>query len=163
MASSIYKSFLSSPKATMRLISYYPPYLFSGISVIDFNDDFTKITSRLKSSFWNKNYVGTHFGGSLYAMCDPFYMFILLQHLGKDHIVWDRSAEISFEKAISRPVTATFSIPLEQIESLRQEALKEFKIEPIFETSIIDNEGSIVAKVKKKVYVRRKDAKERFS
>lgn len=156
------KRFPLSPKTTIQLISYYPPYLLSGISVVDYDEDLTRITSQLKSSFWNRNYVGTHFGGSLYAMCDPFYMFILLKHLGKDHIIWDRAAEISFEKAITGPVRATFSISPEELSNLREQALQNFKVEPLFNTAVVDEKGEVVARVMKKLYIRRKDAKERF-
>ena len=48
--------------------------------------------------FWNKNYVGTHFGGSLYTMCDPFFMLILVNNLGSGYIVWDKAATIRFKK-----------------------------------------------------------------
>ena len=73
-----------SLKKNIRLINLYPPYLGSGISIKAVNEDFTKISVQLKMHWYNRNAVGTHFGGSLYSMCDPFYMFILMEHLGKD-------------------------------------------------------------------------------
>ena len=153
---------LLTPRQTLRLINLWPPYLFSGISVVSVNKDITEIVVRKKTNFLNQNYFGTHFGGSLYAMCDPFFVFILLQFLRKDHIVWDIGAEIEFVKAIRKPVTATFRISHEQVDDIRQQCLENFKVEPYFSTEIVDKEGVVVARVKKKVYVRRKDAKERF-
>ena len=78
-----------SPKRLMKLLSFSPPYLFAGISIVEVNDDFTKIVVQMKQRPWNTNYVGSHFGGSLYSMCDPFYMFILLHHL-PGHTIWDK-------------------------------------------------------------------------
>jgi len=36
----------------------------------------------------DENYVGTIFGGSMYAAVDPVYMLMLIMNLGKDYIVW---------------------------------------------------------------------------
>src|SRR3954468_16500365 len=109
-----------SLKKNLRRINFYPPYLGSGISVKSANDDFTKITVQMKMHWYNRNFVGTHFGGSLYSMCDPFYMFILLENLGKDYIVWDRSASIDFKKPGLKTVTAIFEIPKERIGEIKK-------------------------------------------
>nr|HAD52477.1 tetrameric acyl-CoA thioesterase [Algoriphagus sp.] len=76
----------------IKKINWYPPYLFSGIKVVDYNEEFTYFKTQLKLTWWNRNLVGTAFGGSLYAMCDPFFMFILMINLGRDYIVWDKTA-----------------------------------------------------------------------
>ena len=146
----------------MKLIGFWPPYFFSGISVEKVNDDFTSITTKMKQYWFNTNYVGTHFGGSLYSMCDPFYMFILLHHLGKDHIVWDKTSYIDFIKPGKRIVRSTFSVSLDEIEKLRKKALEEFSFNAEFQTDIRDESGEVVAKVKKLLYIRRKDAKKRI-
>ena len=152
-----------SPKHIIKLISYWPPYLFSGIKVIGCNNEVSEISVRLKSYPWNKNYFGTHFGGSLYAMCDPFFVFILAQKLGKDHIIWDKAAEIEFLKATNKPVFAHFKIPSDEVEKIREGALKSFKVEPKFFLTITDQSRTEIARVEKTLYVRRKDAKERFA
>lgn len=154
---------LFTPATTLKIIWLWPPYLSSGISVKTVNSDVTEVVVQKKTNFWNQNYFGTHFGGSLFAMCDPFYVFILMQHLGKDHRVWDIGSEIEFVKATSKPVFAKFSISHEQVEKLKAEALLSFKIEPEFSTQIEDAEGNVIAKIKKKIYIRRKDAKTRFA
>ncbi len=151
-----------TPKKLVKWLGLWPPYFFSGISVKEINPEFTRITSQLKQHFYSTNYVGTHFGGSLYSMCDPFYMFILLEHLSKDHIVWDQSAQIEFVRPGNGTVTATFEIPINEIEKIREQALNNFKVTPTFETTVVDSKGQVVAKIKKGLYVRRKDAKQRF-
>ena len=78
----------------MRL---YPPYLGAGIRVTHVSHDFREIDVRMGLHWWNRNYVGTHFGGSLYSMIDPFLMLMFLENLGRDYVVWDKAATIRFK------------------------------------------------------------------
>lgn len=152
-----------SPRTVLRIISYWPPYLASGIRVVEVADDTSSVTVSLKARPWNRNYYGTHFGGSLYSMCDPFFVFLLAQQLGEDHVVWDKAAEIEFVKAVSEPVFATFSVDPTHIGEIRQTAREQFSVEPKLAADIVTAAGSVVARVRKTLYVRRKDAKERFA
>jgi len=152
-----------SPRTVLRVISYWPPYLASGIKVVDVADDLSRVTVSLRVRPWNKNYFGTHFGGSLYAMCDPFFVFLLVQQLGSDHIVWDKAAEIEFVKAVREPVFATFAVEPALVDEIRRAALERFSVEPELATEIVTASGEVVARVRKTLYVRRKDAKERFA
>ena len=151
-----------TPQLVVKLIGLWPPYLASRISVESVNSDMTEIVVQMKQSFFNTNYVGTHFGGSLYSMCDPFYMFILLHHLKKDHIVWDQDAKIEFLKPGKGTVKAQFKVTKEIIEEIKSQTLNTFSIKRSFECNVVDAEGNIVAKVQKGLYIRRKDAKTRF-
>ena len=151
-----------SPRTILKFIKYWPPYWGARVSVESIDKDFHQIRVKMPLTFMNTNYVGCHFGGSLYSMCDPFFMFILLHHLGKEHVVWDQSAKIDFIKPGKETVYADFFISEETIEELRHQALESFSIKPIFHTQVIDSSGEIVANVEKQLYIRRKDAKERF-
>ncbi|MCS6983808.1 MAG: DUF4442 domain-containing protein [Leptospiraceae bacterium] len=105
----------------------------------------------------NTNYVGTHFGGSLYAMCDPFFMFLLMEHLGPDYIVWDQRASIDFLKPARARVKATFHIPPQRIADIQQNLTKKRKSHEVFSCDIIEeSNGRIVAHVEKVLYVRRR-------
>lgn len=64
------------------MINLYPPYLGAGIRIARISNDYRDLLVRMKLRFYNRNYVETHFGGSLYAMIDPFYMLMLMQVLG---------------------------------------------------------------------------------
>lgn len=105
---------------------------------------------------WNANYVGTHFGGSLYAMCDPFFMLILIEQLGREYVVWDKAATIRFRRPGTGTVRATFHIPEERIAEIRAAAGRDGKVEPTFRVDVINEKGEVVADVEKLVYVRRK-------
>ena len=137
-------------------INYWGPFVGAGIKVIDANPEMTKITVELKETWFNRNIVGVHFGGSLYAMCDPFFMGILLHHLGRDFVIWDKQATIRFKPPGKGRVRAIFEISAHDIERIRQEALTQDKTEPVFKTTIRDVEDKIVAEVEKTVYVKRK-------
>ena len=151
-----------SPRTVLKIISWWPPYLASGIKVVHVADDLSSVTVRLRIRPWNRNYFGTHFGGSLYSMCDPFFVFLLVHHLGSDHIVWDKAAEIKFLKAVSEPVFATFAIDPARVEEIRETVLQQFSVEPRLQVDIATATGDVVARVVKTLYVRRRDAKERF-
>ena len=88
-----------SIKNTLRIISYWPPFLAAGISVKEYDLEKGYIVSKLKRTPFNGNAFGTHFGGSLYAMCDPWYVFLAIHSLGKKYIVWDIEAQIKYKRA----------------------------------------------------------------
>ncbi|WP_412470178.1 MULTISPECIES: DUF4442 domain-containing protein [unclassified Halobacteriovorax] len=144
------------PEKAIKLLNYWPPYLGAGIKVLSINDERTKICVQMKQTFLNTNYVGVHFGGSLYSMCDPFYMLLLSFHLGKDHIIWDKAAEIEFLSPGKDIVKAEFEIKMEEVNRIKQEASEARKALPVFETFIYDKDNKKVARVKKTLYVRRK-------
>jgi len=77
-----------------RFINFYPPFLGAGIRVHKIDELTVRV--EMKLTFLNQNAVDTHFGGSLYSMCDPWFMLILMRALGKDYIVWDKSPAFSF-------------------------------------------------------------------
>jgi hypothetical protein len=148
---------MASRRWLYRLLSLYPPYLGAGIRVKAAPDLRTfEVWMRLR--WWNRNYVKTHFGGSLYAMCDPFFMLILIEALGRGYVVWDKSATIHFRRPGRGTVSATFHIPQERVDEIRAAADAAGKVEPVFHVEVVDERGDVVAEVEKLVYVRRKDA-----
>lgn len=148
---------MKSADKLKRWIRFYPPYLGAGVRVTHVSDDFRTVSVEMPLRFYNRNYVGTHFGGSLYSMCDPFYMLMLINILGPDYIVWDKAASIRFKKPGKGLVRATFHIPEERIAEIRAAADTQGKVEPQFQVQITDNDGNVIAEVNKLLYVRRKN------
>jgi acyl-coenzyme A thioesterase PaaI-like protein len=105
---------------------------------------------------WNRNYVGTQFGGSLYSMCDPFFMLLAMMRLGPGYVVWDKSASIDFLKPGLGRVRARFELTDETLETIRAGVELEGKVNPTFEVTIRDDDGNAVALVKKVLSVRKK-------
>lgn len=143
-------------KKTFRLLNLYPPYLGAGIRVTDYNEDVTRITVTMRQRWYNRNIFGTHFGGSLYSMCDPFFVFILMQNLGKEYIIWDKTATIRFRKPGRGKVTAVFQIAPAKIEGIRAEMQTKEKATFWFNAEVTNEAGEVVAEVEKEIYVRRK-------
>jgi acyl-coenzyme A thioesterase PaaI-like protein len=144
------------PKSRFKLMNFYPPMIGAGIRVKQISSDFTSIEVEMKLRWWNKNVVGTQFGGSLYMMCDPFFMAILMTNLGRDYIVWDKAARIDFLKPGRGHVRALFHIPKTEIARIKALADTERKVEPEFEVDVIDDNDVVVARVHKTLYVRKK-------
>ncbi len=146
-------------KRHMRwLMNLWPPFLGAGIRVKRLQPDWRAISVEMKLRFWNANYVGTHFGGSLYAMTDPFYMLMLIENLGPGYIVWDKSAAIRFRKPGTGTMRAEFGLSAEQIEQIRQALETQSKIEPEFTVEVKDEGGTLIAEVHKILHIRKRAA-----
>ena len=137
-----------------RIINVYPPFLGAGVRVRQSKADPYTIISSMALRPWNRNLFGTHFGGSLYAMCDPFFAIILVRALGPGYVVWDRSATIEFLRPGRGTVRATFHVPPEEIARIRERADGGEKVEPELVAEVVGEDGEVVARVGKKLYVR---------
>src|ERR1700675_725731 len=109
-----------SSHALRRWINLWPPFLGAGIRIRQIARDMKSIDVEMKLRFWNANYVGTHFGGSLFAMTAPFYMLMLMANLGRDYIVWDKAASIRYRKPGKGTVRAEFRLSDPQVEEIRE-------------------------------------------
>ena len=140
-------------------MKWWPPFLGAGIRVKSLSDDFRDAVVELKLGRLNRNAVGTHFGGSLYAMTDPFFMIMLLHNLGRDYVVWDKSGSIEYVAPGRGIVHAHFHLSEKRIADIRAEAAGGEKVLPEFEVFVKDEAGGIVARVRKTLYVRLKEGK----
>src|SRR5512136_2999959 len=144
----------------LKVMNLYPPFLGAGIRVRRVGPDGRAFEVRMKLHFFNRNYVGTHFGGSLYAMCDPFFMLILIPALGPGYVVWDKAASIRFKRPGSGTVRATFHVPQERIDEIRRAADAGEKVEPVFRAEVVDEAGQTGVEVEKILHVRRRSPEE---
>lgn len=140
-------------------INLYPPFLGAGIKVEHITEDYRAIDVSLGLRWYNRNYVGTQFGGSLYAMTDPFYMLMLMHLLGRDYIVWDQSAKIDFVSPGKGKVWARFRLTQEEIDRVKAEAESGAPLRPVYVVEIRDEQDGLVARVEKTLYVRKKKPK----
>ena len=142
----------------MRLrLNLYAPFLGAGIRVKRLAPGWKEVDVEMKLRWWNANYVGTHYGGSLYSMTDPFFMVMLIENLGKDYIVWDKSATIHFKKPGRGTVFAEFRLTDQQIHEIKEALTTEKKIERVFTVEVNDRSGAVIAEVEKLLHIRRKD------
>lgn len=148
--------FLVNHRMFRWLLNLYPPYLGAGIRVRRVSPDFREILVEMPLRFFNRNYVGTHFGGSLYAMVDPFYMLMLIKNLGPDYIVWDKAATIDFVKPGKGTVRALFRLEEKVLQEIKERVQDGGKFLPTFTVEVRDTQGEVVARVEKVLYVRKK-------
>jgi acyl-coenzyme A thioesterase PaaI-like protein len=145
------------PGIFRRLMNLWPPFLGAGVKVTDISDDWQNVDVEMKLHKWNKNYVGTHYGGSIFSMTDPFYAMIVIKNLGKDYIVWDKASEIKFKKPGKGVISAHFNISAEKLKELKKLADTQDKVEPTFIVEVKDEKGDVVAEVSKTLYIRNKN------
>jgi len=149
---------MSRKRRLLRWINWWPPFLGMGIKVRHIAQDFRAVDVEMVQRFWNTNYVGVHFGGSLFAMTDPFFMLMLLENLGPDYIVWDKAASIRYRKPAMGVVRSEFRLSAEQIDEVRQAAEAKAKVEPMFLVQIKDRSDEVVAEVERTLHVRKKSS-----
>ncbi len=143
--------------STLRhLMNLWPPFLLSGIHVEALSADWRHARVALRMRPWNRNYIGTHFGGSLFAMTDPFWMIMVKESLGGDYYVWDKAAEIDFVKPGRGKVEAEFHLDDAALAAIRGAAANGEKHLHWFDTVLHDQTGEVVVRIRKQVYVRLK-------
>ena len=135
-----------------RWINLYAPLKGAGIRVTHASKDFRTIDVELKLTKLNRNYVGTQFGGSLFAMTDPFYMILLKQALGKGYVVWDKAATIRFRRPGLTDVRAHFHLGDERLAEIRSALEQDGTHDAVFEVEIIDKKGEVVSRVERVIY-----------
>lgn len=145
-----------TPRLLRLAVNLWPPFLGAGIRVAEIAPDWSHVRVELRMGLLNRNFVGSHFGGSLYAMTDAFYMIMLIKALGPDYLVWDQAAEIEYVKPGRGTVHAEFRLDPHHVQRLRAEAADGSKLIPEFPIDVTDSAGEIVARVRKKIYVRLK-------
>lgn len=144
------------PTLFRLLLNLYPPYLGTGIRVTRISPDYREIDVEMKLRFYNRNYVGTHFGGNLYAMADPFYMLMLMQILGREYTVWDKGASIEFVAPGKGTVRARFRVDDDMIGDIIAKTADGDKYEPVYPIDITDKNDQVVARIRKTLYIRQK-------
>ncbi|MFW7380849.1 MAG: DUF4442 domain-containing protein [Oligoflexus sp.] len=147
---------LRSPTALRLGMNLWPPFLGAGIRVESIQEDYRCVQVALLQRFYNRNYVGTHFGGSMFAMLDPFFMLMVMKNLGEQYYVWDRHGEIDFVAPGRGKIYANLVIKQEQLDEIIAAVAHGEKYEPEFATEIVDKSGELVARYCKKLYVRLK-------
>jgi acyl-coenzyme A thioesterase PaaI-like protein len=147
-----------SPRTLRFAMNVWPPFVGAGIRVRHIAPDFRSVTVDMKLTWRNRNYIGTHFGGSLYAMTDPFLMVMLLHVLGDGYLVWDKSGSIDYVAPGRGRVWARFELRDDDLAQIREMTDAGDKHLHLFNVDVRDDEGMVVARVEKVIYIRRKRA-----
>jgi hypothetical protein len=145
-----------TPRMMKHIMNWYRPLRKAGVKVVSIAPDWRQAKVELRLRWYNQNMFGTHFGGTLYAMTDPFYVLLLTQLMGDRYHIWDQSASIRFVSPGRGVVSATFEITDAELELIANSVEQGDKFHHTFSTEILNADGAVVAEVQKQVYVRLK-------
>lgn len=147
-----------TPATTRRLMNLWPPFRGAGIRVTHIGPDWREVRVELRQRLLNRNYVGVHFGGSIFSMTDPFHMLMMMHNLGRDFIVWDKAGSVRFLKPGRGTLQARFLLTQQMVDEARTAAVEGARHEPTYSVEVTNREGEVVARVEKTLHIRRADA-----
>ena len=136
--------------------NFFPCYRGSGGRVTYISDDFHEAKVRLPLSWRTRNYVGTIYGGSLYASIDPIYMLMLMHILGKGYVVWDKAANVRFRKPGKTTLYADFLLTANEIAEIKRLAESERSVDRVYTVELKDKEGNVHVSIEKTLYIAKK-------
>ena len=142
----------------MKKINTYAPFVGAGIRVTSESDDLRSVDVEMALTPENRNYFGTHFGGSLFAMTDPFYMVMLHHALGEGFVVWDKAGSIRFRRPGLTTVRAHFELTDERLAEIRAALERDGTYDAVFPVEVVDPLGELVCTVERVVYCATKEA-----
>ncbi|MBC7623832.1 MAG: DUF4442 domain-containing protein [Aeromicrobium sp.] len=151
-----YSNVALPPNVFRYVMNCWPPFWGMRIHIEEISADWRYVRTRMKLSLRNKNYVGSHFGGGMFAMTDPFYMLALKNILGDAYLVWDKAATIEYVKPGCTTVYAEFRISEAALAEIYAKTAKGDKFEPVYEVDVVDTDKQLVARVLKTLYIRKR-------
>ncbi|MBX3287953.1 MAG: DUF4442 domain-containing protein [Acidobacteria bacterium] len=145
-----------SSKSFRWMFNLFPAYRGTGGRVTYIADDWHEVRIKLPLNWRTRNYVGTIYGGSIYASIDPIYMLMLMKILGPDYIVWDKAAKVRFRKPGRETLYAEFLLSDDEIAEIKRLAENERSIDRIYDLELRDKNGVVHAQIEKTLYIARK-------
>ncbi|HLS75846.1 MAG TPA: DUF4442 domain-containing protein [Nocardia sp.] len=146
---------LTGPTAFRLLMNCYPPLLFSGIRVRAVAPDWTAVHVTHHVRPWNRNVNGTAFGGTLFAMTDPFYAVMAAGRLGPGYRIWNARAAIEFVRPGHGRLEAAMHLPATTATTIRAEADATGRSVTTHTTEIRAADGELVARCTQDLHVRK--------
>lgn len=153
------KKVLQQPWFLKLMANAYVPYIGAGVRIKQLSIEKGLVEVHMPLTKLNKNFVGTQFGGSLYSMVDPFFMLLLIYKLGPAYVVWDKAASIDFISPGQGRVKAMMHVSDAEVDTIRTLASDNKPVLRTYYVDVIADDGSVVAKVEKVLYVRLKPKK----
>jgi acyl-coenzyme A thioesterase PaaI-like protein len=134
----------------------YPVYRRTGARITYMSHDLREVRIKLPLTWKTRNYVGTIFGGSMYAAVDPLYMVMLINILGPEYIVWDKAASIKFKQPGRSTLRAEIKITKIETDYIRKALKEQNKLDRTYQIELVDEEGNICAVVEKIIHFKEK-------
>lgn len=145
-----------SSKIDRVKFNFFPAYRGTGARVVFIADDYREIRIKIPLSWRTKNYVGTIYGGSMYAGIDPIYMLMLIKNLGENYIVWDKAATIRFKRPGKETLFADFILTEEELREIRETLETKKSVDRIYNVELKNKNGKVHCIIEKTLYVANK-------
>ncbi|NIQ98313.1 MAG: DUF4442 domain-containing protein, partial [Desulfuromonadales bacterium] len=133
----------------------FPAYRRSGARLTYIADDWREVRVRLPLNWKTRNYVGTLFGGSMFAAVDPVYMMMLIKVLGSGYRVWDKAGRIEFRRPGRGTLYARFSLPRVETDDILQRLEAVESVERVYSVELTDGDGTVHAVAHRTVHISR--------
>ena len=140
--------------------NFFPAYRGTGARITYIAADWREVRIKLPLNWRTRNYVGTIYGGSMYAAVDPIYMIMLIQILGPEYVVWDKAASIRFRRPGKTTLYARFVIDHAETEAIKAALVEQPSIDRVYQIDLADRDSVVHASVEKTIYIRRSTAGE---
>lgn len=137
--------------------NFFPAYRGTGARITYIASDWREVRIKLPLNWRTRNYVGTIYGGSMYAAVDPIYMIMLIKILGPEYVVWDKAAAIRFKRPGKSTLYAKFILTTEEIAAITAAAGTAPSLERSYLVELVDAAGALHASIEKTIYIRRKE------
>lgn len=135
------------------LFNISPMYRRTNARLIEVSEDVHRVKIKISLNYKNRNYMGTMFGGSMLSATDPIYMIQLLQILGDDYVVWDKSTNIRFKKPANQHSYAIFEFTEQEIVQIKEDVAQNNEIDLVKNLYIQSSTNQIFAVVDKTIYI----------
>lgn len=136
--------------------NFFPAYRGTGARVLYISDDYRQIRVKIPLSWRTRNYVGTIYGGSMYAGIDPIYMLMLIKNLGRNYIVWDKAANIRFKRPGRETLFADFLLTQEELDEIKAILETQKSVDRIYNVKLVDKNDKVHASIEKTLYIAKK-------
>lgn len=136
--------------------NFFPAYRGTGARVVYISENYREISVKIPLNWRTRNYVGTIYGGSLYAGIDLIYMLMLIKNLGRGYIVWDKAATIRFKRPGRETLFADFILTAEELGEIKTILEAEKSVDRVYNVELKDKNGKVHCVVEKTLYIAEK-------
>ncbi len=130
-----------------------PMYRSTTAKITNVTDDLLEVRIKIPINYRNRNFVGSIFGGSLFSATDPIFMIQLMWILGKEYVVWDKAATITYKKPAHENAYCSFTLNDEILDTIKKEVAANGEMNLKLNTHIHSDKGAVFCTLDKTLYI----------
>lgn len=133
--------------------NFHPAFRGTGGRVAYISPDLTHVRVRLPMARRTRNFVGSLYGGSLFAVTDGVHVAMLLTLMERNVIIWDKAASIRYRRPAYTTLYADFRLAADELEQIEQELDAQHETSRRYTIELKDDLGNIYTVVERMVYI----------